>query len=148
MTEEKIFTPYDGKENDWLSFARQQAEFYRNASQYIANLEITMIEIDQEIEGILQETEDANCNVTQGYKVFKKLKELRLERKAKAQELKCLYALTDRVDCDLLADTYESNLSKMEEVMNEKEESVMNAQIASKGSEQIRVVEMVQDMVG
>ena len=148
MTEEKIFTPYDGKENDWLSFARQQAEFYRNASQYIANLEITMIEIDQEIEGILQETEDANCNVTQGYKVFKKLKELRLERKAKAQELKCLYALTDRVDCDLLADTYESNLNKMEEVMNEKEESVMNAQIASKGSEQIRVVEMVQDMVG
>lgn len=40
----------------------------------------------------MPETEDANCNVAQGYKVFKRLKELRLERKAKLQELDCLYA--------------------------------------------------------
>ena len=39
-TEEKKYTPYDGKENDWLAFARQQAEFYRNAGQYIVNLQI------------------------------------------------------------------------------------------------------------
>ena len=29
-----------------------------------------------------------------GYKVFKKLKELRLEKKAKTKELNCIYALT------------------------------------------------------
>ena len=38
---------------------------------------------DDEIEDILLETEGANCNVAQGYKVFKRLKDLRLEKKAK-----------------------------------------------------------------
>ena len=83
MAEERSYTPFDGKENDWLSFARQQAEFYRNAGHYITNLQIDIKEIDSEIENILLETEDANCNVTQGYKVFKRLKELRLEKKAR-----------------------------------------------------------------
>jgi len=149
MTEEKIYTPYDGKENDWMTFARQQAEFYRNAGQYIANLQITVNEIDQEIEDILQETEDVNCNVAQGYKVFKRLKELRLERKAKSQELNCLYVLTDYIDCDALADTCEGNLAELEEIMNVKNENiVMNAQIAGNESEQIHVIEAIQDMVG
>lgn len=78
MAEERNYTPFDGKENDWLSFARQQSEFYRNAGQYITNLQIDIKEIDTEIENILLEIEDANCNVAQGYKVFKRLKELRL----------------------------------------------------------------------
>ena len=78
-----------------MSFARQQAEFYRNAGQYITNLQIDIKEIDADIENILTETEDANCNVAQGYKIFKRLKELRLEKKAKMKELNCLYALTD-----------------------------------------------------
>ncbi len=110
MIEERKYTPFDGKENDWLSFAKQQAEFYRNAGQYIRNLQIDINEIDGEIEDILLETEDANCNVAQGYKVFKRLKELRLERKAKSKELDCLCALTDYIDCDALVDTCESNL--------------------------------------
>lgn len=90
---------------DWLSFAKQQAEFYRNAGQYITNLQIDIKEIDDEIEDILLETEDANCNVAQGYKVFKRLKNLRLEKKVKTRELNCLYALTDYIDCESLADT-------------------------------------------
>lgn len=44
----------------------------------INNLQMDIMEIDDEIENILLETEDANCNVAQGYKVFKRLKELRL----------------------------------------------------------------------
>lgn len=58
--EVKIDTPYDGRENDWLAFARQQAEFYQYAKQYIVNLQIRTEEIDQEIEeieDILQVTE-------------------------------------------------------------------------------------------
>ena len=47
--EVKIDTPYDRRENDWLAFARQQAEFYQYAKQYIANLQIRTEEIDQEI---------------------------------------------------------------------------------------------------
>ena len=125
------------------------AEFYRNAGQYITNLQITINEIDQEIEDILQETEDANCNVAQGYKVFKKLKELRLERKAKSQELNCLYALTDYIDCDALAETCEGNLAEIEDIMNVNDKSViMNTQIAGNEPEEIHEVEPIHDMVG
>lgn len=149
MIEERKYTPYDGKENDWLTFARQQAEFYRNAGQYIANLRITINEIELEIEDILQETEVANCNVAQGYKVFKRLKELRLERKARSQELNCLYALTDYIDCGALADTCEGALDEVEEIMNVKDENiVMNVQVVGDEPEQIQVVDTMQDMVG
>lgn len=75
-------------------------------------------DIDDEIEKILEETEDAKCNVAQGYNVFKKLKELRLERKAKMEELKCLYVLTDYIDCEALADTCEDNLDEIEEILD------------------------------
>lgn len=153
MIAEEKYTPYDGRGNDWLAFARQQAEFYRNAGQYITNLQITIRELDQEIEEILQGTEEANCNVAQGYKVYKRLKELRLERKAKAQELNCLYALTNHTDCDTLADTYESNLAEIEDIMNVTDNSitlknVIENQIAGNLPEEIHVGENIQDMVG
>ena len=47
MLEERNITPFDGTENDWLSYARQQAEFYRNAGQYITNLQMDIREIDE-----------------------------------------------------------------------------------------------------
>lgn len=118
IIEERKNTSLDGKKNDWYSFAKQQADFYRNAAQYIANLQMDVNDIDDEIEKILEETEDAKCNVAQGYNVFKKLKELRLERKAKTQELKCLYVLTDYIDCEALADTCEDNLDEIEEILD------------------------------
>lgn len=118
MIQERKNTPFDGKKNDWYSFAKQQADFYRNAAQYIANLQMDINDIDDEIEKILEETEEAKCNVAQGYNVFKKLKELRLERKAKMEELKCLYVLTDYIDCEALADTCEDNLDEIEEILD------------------------------
>ncbi len=121
MTAERRYTPFDGKENDWLAFARQQAEFYRNAGQYISNLQLDIREIDDEIEDILCEAEDANCNVAQDYKVFKRLKELRLAKKAKSQELNCLYVMTDYIDCEALANTCEENLKEVENIMGESE---------------------------
>lgn len=149
MIEERQYTPFDGKENDWLSFAKQQVEFYRNAGQYIRNLQLDINEIDEEIEDILLETEDANCNVTQGYKVYKRLKELRLDRKEKSKELDCLYALTDYIDCDALADTCESNLTEVEEIMGVSEQSDGGElQPVDKEQEEIHVVENIKDMVG
>lgn len=147
MAEERSYTPFDGKENDWLSFARQQAEFYRNAGHYITNLQIDIKEIDAEIENILLETEDANCNVAQGYKVFKRLKELRLEKKAKTKELNCLYALTDYIDCESLADTCEDNLAEIEGIMEVPEHSeVTKMQPVDNGQEEN--MHIVEDMVG
>lgn len=149
MIEEREFTPYDGKENDWLAFAKRQAEFYRNAEQYITNLRMDIKEIDQEIETILLETEDANCNVAQGYKVFKKLKELRLEKKAKNRELKSLYALTDGINCKALAETCGDNLKKVETIMEVPGNSeVIKMQPVDDMQEEIHIVEEVKDMVG
>lgn len=149
MPEERNYTPFDGKENDWLSFAKQQAEFYRNAGQYITNLQIDIMEIDEEIEEILAETEGANYNVAQGYKVFKRLKELRLERKAKSKELNCLYALTDYIDCDSLADTCEDNLAEIEDIMGVKEKSdVTKHQPVENEQEKIHAVPNIKNMVG
>ncbi len=147
MTEERNYTPFDGKANDWISFARQQAEFYRNAGQYITNLQIDIKEIDTEIENILLETEAANCNVAQGYKVFKRLKELRLEKKSKMKELNCLYALTDYIDCESLADTCEDNLAEIEDIMEVPEHSeVTKMQLID--NEQEKNMHIVEDMVG
>ena len=150
MTEGRSYTPFDGKENDWLSFARQQAEFYRNAGQYITNLQMDMKEIDAEIEDILLETEDANCNVAQGYKIFKRLKELRLEKKAKNQELNCLYALTDYIDCQSLADVCEDNLAEVERIIGTPEHSEVTKMqpSADEQEENMYAAENIEDMVG
>lgn len=150
MVEVRNYTPFDGKENDWVSFAKQQAEFYRNAGQYITNLQIDIKEIDDEIEDILLETEDANCNVAQGYKVFKRLKELRLEKKAKTKELNCLYALTDYIDCESLADTCDDNLAEVKDIMGVQEHNeVTKMQLTDhEQEEKMHVVENIKDMVG
>lgn len=147
MAEERSYTLFDGKENDWLSFARQQAEFYRNAGQYITNLQIDIKEIDAEIEDTLLQTEDANCNVAQGYKVFKRLKELRLEKKEKVKELNCLYALTDYIDCESLADTCEDNLAEIEDIMGILEHGEVT-KMESVDNEQKDNMHVVEDMVG
>lgn len=150
MVEVRKNTPFDGKENDWVSFAKQQAEFYRNAGQYITNLQIDIKEIDDEIEDILLETEDANCNVAQGYKVFKRLKELRIEKKAKTKELNCLYALTDYIDCESLADTCDDNLAEVEEIMGVQEHNEVTKMqsIDHEQEEKMHVVNNIKDMVG
>ena len=147
MFEERKETPYDGKENDWLAFAKQQAEFYKNAGQYITNLQLDIRELDDEIEAILLKAEDAHCNAAQGYKVFKRLRELRIEKKAKTKELNCLYALTDYMDCDALADTCEDNLAEIKGIMEVQEANdVTRIQPVENG--EIQVVANIKDMVG
>ena len=85
------------------------------------NLQIEIDEIDGKIDDVLKEMEETNCNAAEGYKIFKKLKELRINRREKQQELNCMYALTDYIDCEALADTYEGNLAEVEDIMNVKE---------------------------
>lgn len=110
-------TIFDGKENDWMEFALQQAEFYRNVGQYIVNIRIDIEEIQQEILDLMDEIDSSNCNVAQGYKLFKRLKDLRILRKKKEQELQCLYILTGRFDVDDMANEYENDVYEMERLM-------------------------------
>jgi len=111
-------TVFDGKGNDWMAFAIQQAEFYRNAKQYIVNIKLDICDIDEEIANLMDEIDTANCNVAQGYKMFKRLKELRMKRKEKEQELQCLYTLTDRFDMDVMADECESSAYEIERILS------------------------------
>jgi hypothetical protein len=117
-------TAFDDKENDWMAFAMQQAEFYKNANQYIVNIRLDIEEIDDAIDDLMEEIEISNCNVTQGYKLFKRLKELRLSRKKKEKELECLYILTEHVDVNAMADECESNVNALEEYLYGKDENM------------------------
>lgn len=127
-------TIYDHKENDWLGFAKQQMEFYQNAGQYMMNLRIEIQTIDRSIEDVMEEIEDANYNVTQGYKVFKELKDLRNAKKAKEKELAILDVMTECFDLDALADAWEYNVSEMEDLTSG-ETSVYIESIPSKQTE-------------
>ena len=121
----------------------------KHAEQYITNIQLDIDEIDDEIEEILLQTEDANYNVAQGYKVFKRLKELRIERKEKEKELDCLYALTDTIDCSSLAGVCEESLAEIEEIM-EVQSSNNNADISELENEQeeIHVVKNLNELAG
>lgn len=107
-------TVFDGRDNDWMAFAVQQAEFYRNVNQYIINIKLDIEDIDDEIANLMDEIDASNCNVTQGYKMLKHLKELRNKRKEKEKELECLYILTERFDVAAMTDECESNVYEME----------------------------------
>ena len=110
-------TAFDGKENDWMAFAMQQAEFYRNANQYIINLKLDIEDIEDEIANLMDEIDSSNCNVAQGYKLFKRLKELRVQRKEKEKELECLYILTERFDVNYMAAECEDNAYELEKLL-------------------------------
>lgn len=97
----------------------------------------------------MRETEDANCNVAQGYKVFKRLKMLRLEKKAKEQELNCLYVLTDYIDYEAMADACEGNLAEIKVILHvEDDVSEQGAKHGEDEEEQICMVNRMQEMVG
>ncbi len=107
MDMEKIGTVYDGKKVDWNSFVKGQADFFRYAEQHIRNLQIDIANIDAMIEETLHMCESAHFNVAQGYKVFRKLKDLRNERRELFLEMKKVQAIADRFDCDVMRQVYE-----------------------------------------
>jgi hypothetical protein len=112
-------TVFDNRDNDWLGFAKQQMEFYRNAGQYMDNLQIEINTIDEEIEDVMEKIEDANYNVAQGYKVFKELKDLRNERKEKENELQMLRVMTESFDMEAMAEAFSYNVEEIEKMTSE-----------------------------
>ena len=90
----------------------------------------------------MQEIEEANCNVTQGYRLFKRLKDLRLERKQKEKELECLYILTEHFDVRALAEECESNLFALENFLTRESNGVKETVtvVEESSSEEIRMV--------
>lgn len=103
---ERRETEFDNGGNDWGRLVAEQETFFAEAGQYACNLQITLNELDEEIEELLYQIEDANCNVTQGYKVFKSLKDLRVERKKVAKELESVQTIIQCFDCEAMRDAY------------------------------------------
>lgn len=67
----------------------------------------------------------------------------------KSRELQCLYALTDYIDCDALADTCEENLDEVEELMKDEEKAaIAKMRIGEERQETLYVAEDIQDKVG
>ena len=104
---ERVGTIYDERQTDWTLFVRSQTEFFRNAQQHIIDLQCDLENIDAAIEEALLKIEDANYNVTQGYRAFKELKDLRNERKETLAELRAVQTIADRFDCDAMLEVYE-----------------------------------------
>lgn len=131
----KQMTVFDGKKNDWLQFAKQQAEFYANAEQYIINLQIRLEDLDEEIERVLIEVENASYNVAQGYNVYRRLKELRSAKKSLQQELEALYILTYGIDCAKEADNMKACVHELAGLYGETagEESIITEESGDDG---------------
>lgn len=137
-------TVFDVQENNWLQFAKQQAEFYANAEQYMINLQIRQGELDSELEELLNEVENANYNVTQGYSVYKRLKELRNTKKKLQKELDALYILTYGINCNQMAENMSACVEELgalyTEAVNEK---AISEEIVEKLSKQESVMQEV-----
>lgn len=73
-----------------------------------------------EINGADEYMEETNCNVAQGYMIYKQLKKLRLTRKEKMAELDKVRLIADCFDCEAIAETYRSCLEVMTVAENEK----------------------------
>ena len=106
-------TIFDGRDNNWMDFAMRQAEFYSNIEQHIMNTEIDIADIDDSISDLMNEIEMADCDVTQGYELFIRLKELSLERRNLTKQLKCLHILTANLDVKMITEEYESRLAAL-----------------------------------
>ena len=138
-----------GKKSSFYCMIPIEAEGEVEMSYEISKERMPEIETDAVIEQ--NETREHISSVKEltYNEIQEPIKELRLERKTKSQELNCLYALTEYIDCNALADTCEGNLAEIEEILNVKDESVViTTQIAGNEAEQIHVVEPLQNMVG
>ena len=113
MCYERHTTIFDETSICWEEMARQQRDFFANAKQYMINLQIDLEELDNQIEALMENCENMKCNVTQGYKMFKQIKELRLLRKEKIEELNKVSLIAGNFDCEAMADTYQYCIDTM-----------------------------------
>lgn len=123
MSEIRRETVFDTKKMDWLQFAKDQIEFYKNAEQHIVNLQIDINDIDMKIENTLKQIEEGSFSAVQGYLAFKKLRDLRNERKEKQQELEKVSILVDPFNCEAIQEHFEDSVEKIQTLISVKKES-------------------------
>lgn len=80
-------------------------------------MQITLNEVDEEIESIMQEMEETNYNAAEGYKTVKRLQTLRNERKRLRNELESVQTITGCFACDEMRDAYRYCEGRIREIM-------------------------------
>lgn len=124
MLNERIETPFDNKENNWIDFARKQAEFYQNIEQHMNNLQLDIDQIQQKIDDILYNIEDSKYNVTEGYMIYKDLRNLKKEQRKKEQEIDLINNMIMYIDCPNMADICKENLEEMEKINSDNQREI------------------------
>lgn len=109
-------TLYDDQNIDWLQMAESQFQFFTYAEQHVANLKYKRDEVEQEIENILTYIENTNFNASQGYKVYKLIRDKQVVRKAIMQEIELLESMLENLNCDMLLKAYQSSVITMKSV--------------------------------
>ena len=126
MSDVRRETIYDSKKVDWIQFAKDQVEFYKNAEQHLNNLRIDINALDDEIEKILKQIEKSNFGAVQGYRISKRLQELRNSRGSKIAEYDAVSILIEPFDCIAMQEQFEYSLEEIkglnDETMLEKTE--------------------------
>lgn len=88
----------------------------------MTNLRLDLERMDEKIEEILTQIESASCNVTQGYKVYKELKDLRVMRRQKDKELQCLEEMVSCFDCSSMEQAFRYSVGVITGIMAPAEE--------------------------
>ena len=122
MSDVRRETVYDSKKVDWVQFAKDQVEFYKNAEQHLNNLRIDIKALDDEIEKILNQIEKSTFGAVQGYRIFKRLQDLRNSRSNKIAEYDAVSILIEPFDCVAMQEQFEYSL---EEITGLSEENVV-----------------------
>ena len=135
-TYERAGTILDSMDIDWNTFIHTQASIFRNLEQYMNDLQCDLDSIDTAIEESLEAIETANYNVTQGYRAFKELKDLRNERKDVQAELQKVESIITRFDCTAMAEAYEEI---EEEIKPEESGDLVDIKKDSKDTEVVAV---------
>lgn len=113
-------TAFDNAKCDWIQVAREQMVFFADIKQYMINLELVKKNLDAEIEDILDYIETTNYNAAQGYRIYRMLRERRVQRKNVVTEIRQLQALTELFDCEQMKSVYQKSIAKMEQDESEK----------------------------
>ena len=107
-------TIFDGKENNWFQFAEQQLAFFAEIEQYMINLEISQNSMAYEINSILDYISSTNYNVTQGYKIYRLLRERRKQQQKILEEIEQLNAITDQLNIEGMRNAYQNAIAIMQ----------------------------------
>ena len=88
------------------------------------NLQLDIDQIQQKIGDILYNIEDSKYNVTEGYMIYKDLRNLKKEQRKKEQEIDLINNMIMYINCPNMADICKENLEEMEKINSDNQREI------------------------